>query len=543
VATTEVEAQPREHVERAAGDDASPRVWFIVLLVALVAVAPLLLWWGRGYWFFLDEWSFLVNRSVTDIPSMLEPHNAHWVTLPALAYRVDYRIFGLRSYLPYQMMAVLVHLGVIVMVWLTMRRLRVRPAIATITALPFVFYGAGAANILFAFQIALTASLVFGLGHLLLATADAPTLRRDVVGILLGLASIMCSGVGIPMVFGVALAVLIRRGWAAAALHAVPLGAIYLAWYAAYVLGQTDDSYSLSGRTVSFAWRMGKGAFVGLGQNGLVALALAMVAAIGIGWAVQIARADRHSAPPAIVAALVGSALSFALLTAFGRAGGDSIWVGPQTAEAGRYIYVVAALCLPVVALGAELLARRWIVLGAVPLVLLAIGLPKNIDLLREAPFMAPSEESVSAVGHSPLLAQLPPKTRLFPWRAVPELAPTAGFLRAAAASGRLPGLDHPSREERLNADAAIALHQTGRRTSRECPVATSPRTVQASRGTRIVFSGSVAITVRRGGVSSFPSLFESRSGNVVEVRAGPLNVTIAGRLGRHPAICRVESG
>jgi len=259
---------------------------------------------------------------------------------------------------------------------------------------------------------------------------------------------------------------------------------------------------------------------------------------------VQIARADRHSAPPAIVAALVGSALAFALLTAFGRAEGNNIWVGLHTAASGRYIYVVAALFLPVIALGAELLARRWIVLGAVPLVLLAIGLPDNIDRLRQTdPFMAASKENVTAIAHSPLIGQLPPKTRLFSVRAVPEVAPTAGFLRAAADSGRLPGLDHPSPQVLLNADAYIALHQTGRRTGRACPVETSPQTVRASRGTRIVFSGSVVVSVRRDGVSSFPTEFESRSGNVVEVRAGPLDVTITGPLGRPPSICRIESG
>ena len=521
------------------GVDASARVWFGVLVVGLLAAAALLLWWGRKQWFFLDEWSFLVNRRLTDFPSMLMAHNGHWVTIPAVAYRMLFRVFGLRSYLPYQMLAVLLHLGVIVMMWLTMRRLQVRPAIATMTALPFVLYGAGRANILFGFQIALTGSIVFGLAHLLLATVDAPTLRRDVVGVVLGLAAIMCSAVGVPIVFGVALAVMIRRGWRAATLHAVPLAAIYVVWYAAYAAGEESNEYALGSETVSFAWRMGQAAFVGLGQNGLLALALALVAAVGIGRAVQGARANRHSAPPAIVAALIASSSAFALLTAFGRANG----FGAITAASDRYIYVVAALWLPVVGLGAEVLARYRVVLGAIPLVLLALGLPDNIDLLRTTPpFTIGDRDQVSLVAHSPLLAQLPPDTRLFTTPFFPGLAPTAGFLRHAAADGRVPGLHRPSQQLLLNADASIALDQSGRRTSRACPTAKSTLSIHARRGTRIVFSGTAIVSARRGGQASFPATFASSNGDTIDVRAGPLDLTITGPLGRPPSICRIDS-
>ena len=226
-------------------DDSRAHIWFLILVVALVAVAPLLLWWGRNQWFALDEWAFFVNRRLSDVPSMLQNHGGHWVTIPAIVYQVLFRVFGLRSYLPYQVVVVLVHLVVLVLVWLTMRRLMVRPAIATLTVLPFVVFGAGSQDILFGFTINLTGSLVFGLAHLLLATDDAPTRRKDVVGIGFGLAAIMSSAVGVPMVVGVALGVLIRRGWRAAALHAVPLAVVYAAWYVAYGQGAKKVSFRL----------------------------------------------------------------------------------------------------------------------------------------------------------------------------------------------------------------------------------------------------------------------------------------------------------
>src|SRR5262245_23625838 len=65
------------------------RRWFIGLLLALAAALPLLLWWGRDQWFFLDEWEFLVNRRAGDISSLFEPHNGHWVTVPLILYRID----------------------------------------------------------------------------------------------------------------------------------------------------------------------------------------------------------------------------------------------------------------------------------------------------------------------------------------------------------------------------------------------------------------------------------------------------------------------
>jgi hypothetical protein len=518
-----------------ARDRRARRIWALVLVVGLLASAPLLLWWGRQQWFFLDEWAFLVNRRLTDVSTVLAPHNGHWVSIPLVGYRVLYRAFGLGSYLPYQMLAVVSHLGVVFMIWLTMRRLRVHPAIATTTALPFALYGAGRENLLFGFQIALTGAIVFGLAQLLVATVDAPTTRRDIVGIALGLAAIMCSAVGIPMVVGAVLAVLIRRGWRAAAVYAMPLGVVYIAWYLAYATEEANAGRSLGSATVSFVWRMGEAAFTGLGQNGLVGGALACLAAVGIARAVLDARLDRYGARPAVAAALVASALSFAVLTGFGRAS-----VGPNSASSEKYIYVFAALLLPVVGLGAAALARRWVVAGAAPLVLLAIGLPGNIDLLRTPnPYTRGSKELVTAVAYSHLLEQLPPDTRLFALDLAPEMAPTAGFLHAAAANGRLPALHGAAPRVQLDAEGVVALHQTAARAPRSCPVANSALRLRATRGTRIVFSGTVTVVLMRGGAASTPTRVRSENGNVIEVRAGPTDLTITGEFGRPPAICR----
>ena len=52
---------------------------------------------GRSAWFYQDEWDFLAKRKAGDLGDLFRPHNGHWTTLPILAYRLLYAIFGLRS--------------------------------------------------------------------------------------------------------------------------------------------------------------------------------------------------------------------------------------------------------------------------------------------------------------------------------------------------------------------------------------------------------------------------------------------------------------
>ena len=367
--------------------DASPewargvRIWFLVLLAGVCAAFPLLLEWGGKQWIFMDEWSFLVDRRLTDPVSMLKSHFGHWVTVPAVIYRVLYNLFGLRSYAVYQIPAILIHLAIVVIVWLTMRRLGVRAAIATASALPFVLYGAGNPNILWGFQITLTGAVMFGLAYLLVVTVDTPTLRHDLAGMALGLLAIMCSAVGVPIVGGVAIALFILRGWRPAALHALVLALVYIAWYISF-LSEEDPQGELSLKMIEFVRRLVQETFVGFGQNRLAALAIAGLAAIGVAHTIRLALGGSRSQSPGLVAALIGSSVGFATLTAFGRASLDETNLAPS----GRYMYVVAALLRPIIALGGEVLARRWWVLGVVPFLLMLVGLPENIDLLRHRP-------------------------------------------------------------------------------------------------------------------------------------------------------------
>ena len=195
---------------------------------------------NRDQWFFGDEWAFLGPRGVLHgDPGLFAPHNEHWSTVPVLVYRGLYSLFGVRSYLPYVVVLAVVHVAVAHLLWRVMRRSGVDVVVATELCVLFLFLGAGAENILWAFQIGFIGSVACGLGALLLLDRDTafdwPLGGRDVAAWAVLVLGLMCSGIGVPMVAVAAVAVLLRRGFGRAGLARAALvvsvpGAVYLAW-------------------------------------------------------------------------------------------------------------------------------------------------------------------------------------------------------------------------------------------------------------------------------------------------------------------------
>ena len=214
---------PSWHTERA------PLLAFVgVELVGFV----FLLYWARHAWFGTDDWDFLAQRTGGNVGDLFRAHYEHWTTLPILVYRLLWWLVGLH-YTPYLIVAVASHLAASALLRVVMRRAGVNAWLATLAASIFVFFGPGGQNILSAFQMTVVGSVVFGLTDLLLTDHDGPFDARDAIGILAGLAAIMCSGVGVTMVFVVGLAAFLRRGWRIALALTVPLGCAYVAWFAA----------------------------------------------------------------------------------------------------------------------------------------------------------------------------------------------------------------------------------------------------------------------------------------------------------------------
>jgi hypothetical protein len=318
------------------------------------------------------------------------------VTLPILIYRLLWVLFGVRTYVPYLVVLIATHLVVAALVRALLRRAGVRPWLATLIAGGFVLFGAGGENILVAFQITFGGALMFGLLQLVLADHDGPIDRRDRLGLLAGFAGLLCSAVAIPMTIVVGLAVLLRRGragWRAALFHTAPIGIAYIVWSVAAPKGQIVANLRSHSpvQIIKFVWVGLEAAFGGLGQLPGVGIALFVLLAGGLVIAFRFRGegrplfGDGRSAPIALV---IGAVL-FLFMTATARAGQGGLLVlvkdsGPDRARESRYVYLIAAMCLPAIGLAAEVLIRRRKLLAVPIAALLLVGLPANVNQLSD---------------------------------------------------------------------------------------------------------------------------------------------------------------
>jgi hypothetical protein len=437
------------------------RLTFVAVLgVALV----LFLIFGHSQWFFLDDWDFLANREARDVGDLLRPHNEHWSTLPILVYRALWPLFGLRTYVPYQLIAILLHLTAAVLLRRVMRRAGVGPWIATAAASLFALFGAGDQNIVWAFQMAWSASLVLGLTHLLLADHDGPVDRRDWLGLFAGFIGVLCSGVAVTMTVVVGLAALMRRGWRAALFHTVPLGLLYLVWWLAFA---RDRYATASGSVDVVVGFIATGLAATFGEMGQVpgagfALGALLVTGLILAWrGLDLAQLRKRAAVPG--ALLIGAAL-FLAIAGVGRAAD----FGSSAARASRYLHIVAALSLPALAVAAAGFMRHRRMLGYVAIALLLVGLPGNVNLLvhrdtRLLGFLLGNPDLMLTLPQTPVAHDVPRGLR-----PAPDVAPdvTVGWLLDGVAAGRVPDPGRVNPAISANATLRLSLLQSHRPTT-----------------------------------------------------------------------------
>jgi hypothetical protein len=189
---------------------------------------------------------------------------------------------------------------------------------------------------------------------------------------------------------------------------------------------------------------------------------------------------------------------------------------------------MAAVFVLPFVALGGETLARRREYLAVVPIVLLAIGVPRNANAFEQRSVFARGREDIIAVApHSRFFDSAPAKRR-YGAVLVPTLAPTAQWLRAAKSAGRLPGIAHPSARLVLESDGIFALDQQVNGDVGECVERSGELRVHLERGQGVRFDSPVDIYVVRAGSSSGAFRFDPAAGRTVFVVAGPIDLKVA---------------
>ncbi len=344
-----------------------------VLLIMALGVLVLI---NRHRWFNGDDWGPLVDRKLfggAGTNGLFVPHNDHWIFFPALADRVLFSIFGVRTYLPYSVLVIFSHLVVVQLLWMLLRRLGVTAWVTFAAIAGFIFLGVGYENIINELQVVWIWPLAAGLGALLIVPATGSwRWRRDTAVTGLLVFAIACSSIGLVMVAVVALVQLLRRGWrVAAATAAAPL-LIYLAWYV------TDhQTTNASGQLPAGTAIQKLPAFVWAGITGPISTTLELS---GIGvvvvvllavWTIRHARPLEEPWPIALSLAL--GAVLFLAMTGLAR-----VQFGPDAAATSRYAYISLALLLPLGALAVDALLHRvplraWIILAAVPL-LIGVG-------------------------------------------------------------------------------------------------------------------------------------------------------------------------
>lgn len=358
---------------------------------SLAVAGVFLLWAARDQWFDSDEWDFLANRRLIGSSThtgIWDPHNRHWTTLGVLFYRLLYSVFGVRTYVPYLVVLIVVHLAVAHLLWRMMLRFRVDPLFATVAAGVFALAGAGWENLGNAFQITLIGSLGTGLAaYALTLAADLRAPRVAAVWLLL-LASLMFSGVGIAMVMIVVAGVLLRAGLRAAVVVGSAPTALYLVWYLLHGRNSPpgageQGAWPALQAVPAFVWR-GLTSAIDV-ETGLEGIGVVLLVLLGW-WLIRSFDLADDGWRESVVLAL--GAVLFLAITAFGRSG-----LGLATAASSRYSYVTLALLLPVATLAADrLLTRspaREITLGVVSALLVLVSVStvaRNADAagLRE---------------------------------------------------------------------------------------------------------------------------------------------------------------
>jgi hypothetical protein len=332
-----------EQAPGAARGRAIPLAAWIVHLAWLAVAGAYILRLDRHMTFFYDEWDFIQDRGLShSLYSLWAPHNEHWVTLPVLAYRALLTVFGMRSYLPFIGLLIALHLILTHVLWRMCLRVGARPLIATVLTGVFAVFGAGSQNLVWAFQITFVGAVLFGWLWLWATDHDGGFGRRDAAGWALGVAALMCSAIGVPMLMVTAIAVTLRRGWRAAAAAVSVPAAAFAAWYL------------LAGRVAQRTSPISKSTLVQIGTYTWDGISTALSGAVGFAGAGAVlavvlvyALLRRPSVPRDAIAraGAAGVVLSFAFI-AIGRSG-----LGVTQSDRTRYAYVAIALLLPAAAL------------------------------------------------------------------------------------------------------------------------------------------------------------------------------------------------
>jgi hypothetical protein len=419
----------------------------MISLLAVASTAALAVYtvWKVPTSFGFDDWDPLATRTLGSASDWLRPHFDHPTIVITVIYRVLFHFFGLVS-LPFQLVAIVLHVAACLLMAVLLRRSGVRDAIVLAATVALLFLGTAYQNITYAFGMSYGGALAFGFLAVVLLDHDGPYDRRNVLALVAGLTALGCSNVGITTTVFATIVLLLRRRFRDALAHTGPLGALYVMWWVTQPHSNTGFAgVDAIGR---FLRAHGWSTLRAIGQLPITPF---VVGALGLGGLWVAGRQSRSPAPAAapdpsdprtldgvVAVAAAASAVFFAVSTAATRVLSPAwqvVW------PASRYTGVLVFLLMPTIALGGEWLARRSRVAGVLVVALLVASVPGNLRSLRDtgrsaAPTSTGLDHYFLAAPRLPAARTLDPALQV-----LPDLAPglTLGWLRGALADGRLP--------------------------------------------------------------------------------------------------------
>ncbi len=209
----------------------STRGAWILFAIAAAIAAIVILWQYRGLSFFYDEWDFIQDRRGWGPNSFLLAHNEHFVAVPAFLFKVWFVVFGIASYWPYAVLAVVFHIACAAALFLLARSWSSNEA-GLAAAIALMFMGTAFEVLMWPFEIQISLSLALGLTALLLLRSRSR--RRDIAACALLVLAIASSTLAIPLVAAAIVLLLMQRSsWRRYWVVLIPL-VLYGVWYVKY---------------------------------------------------------------------------------------------------------------------------------------------------------------------------------------------------------------------------------------------------------------------------------------------------------------------
>ncbi|HET6311081.1 MAG TPA: hypothetical protein VFH00_08790 [Candidatus Nitrosotalea sp.] len=303
--------------------------------------------------FFVDEWVFVATRREWTWDIFMLSHNGHWSTIPILVWKLLFVLVGIKSHLPYEAAALVVHVAAVLLLFALVRR-RAGDVLAFGAALMLLVLGRGADNIVWAFQIAWLGSIAFGLLAMLLLEGDPPFPSRVAPVAAALLCSLMCSSVGIVFLVAVGTELALDRGRRRFLLALVVPTVVFIAWFVALDTGSIHSAPGIAGQAfqgpTGMAYIASLAAFVIYGLEACAAGVFGFSRDTGLaifpaaGALIAFAWYRRGRVESWQIGSVVGLLAWFALVSV-GRS-----QFGASYASSGRYLYVGAAFLLPLLA-------------------------------------------------------------------------------------------------------------------------------------------------------------------------------------------------